>query len=99
MFEKAVPNGANKTQVVHGSGPGGEVQRGTFIPADTIRLHAYRKWEAAGKPAGDDVGFWLAAEQELSRGKSRIRRWWTHIRPWIVPPRWKFIRRKSWQHG
>ncbi|MGO8746426.1 MAG: DUF2934 domain-containing protein [Thermoguttaceae bacterium] len=34
-----------------------------------IRLCAYRKWEAAGKPAGDGVQFWLEAEQELLPNK------------------------------
>ena len=33
-----------------------------------IRLSAYQKWEAAGKPAGDGVQFWLEAEQELVEG-------------------------------
>ena len=28
-----------------------------------IRICAYRKWEAAGKPTGDGVQFWLEAEQ------------------------------------
>jgi len=35
-----------------------------------IRLCAYRKWEAAGKPTGDGVQFWLEAEQELVAGKN-----------------------------
>lgn len=30
-----------------------------------IRLRAYLKWEAAGKPCGDGVSFWLEAEKEL----------------------------------
>ena len=33
-----------------------------------IRLSAYQKWEAAGKPNGDGVQFWLEAEQELVEG-------------------------------
>jgi len=36
---------------------------------EDIRLCAYQKWEAAGKPAGDGVPFWLEAEQELLEGK------------------------------
>ena len=39
------------------------------IPApthDQIRELAYRKWETAGRPAGDGVEFWLAAERELA---------------------------------
>jgi hypothetical protein len=35
------------------------------VPEEVIRIRAYRKWEAAGKPPGDGVQFWLAAEGEL----------------------------------
>ncbi|HEY8506417.1 MAG TPA: DUF2934 domain-containing protein [Gemmataceae bacterium] len=34
---------------------------------EQIRRLAYQKWEAAGRPAGDGVSFWLEAEKELSR--------------------------------
>ena len=30
-----------------------------------IRIRAYHKWEAAGKPPGDGINFWLDAEREL----------------------------------
>ncbi len=40
-----------------------------LVTAEHIRLCAYRKWESAGKPTGDDVQFWLEAEQELVQGK------------------------------
>jgi hypothetical protein len=33
---------------------------------------AYQKWEAAGKPAGKDLKFWLEAQQELSRVKQPL---------------------------
>jgi hypothetical protein len=33
---------------------------------------AYQKWEAAGKPAGKDLKFWLEAQHELSRMKQRL---------------------------
>jgi hypothetical protein len=29
-----------------------------------VRERAYKKWEEAGRPPGDGVSFWLAAEQE-----------------------------------
>lgn len=29
-----------------------------------IRLRAYYKWDAAGRPAGDGLSFWLEAERE-----------------------------------
>jgi hypothetical protein len=32
---------------------------------DAIRTRAYRLWEAAGRPAGDGVTFWLEAERQL----------------------------------
>lgn len=32
---------------------------------DKVRLRAYEKWEAAGRPSGNEVGYWLEAEQEL----------------------------------
>jgi hypothetical protein len=32
---------------------------------NAIRNRAYQKWEAAGKPGGDGVQFWLEAEREL----------------------------------
>jgi hypothetical protein len=37
------------------------------VSAEEIRVCAYRKWESAGKPAGDGLQFWLAAEQELRK--------------------------------
>jgi hypothetical protein len=102
MYEQAaiptLPAVANKMTTAKATpapNAGDQSLAGAFVPADAIRLRAYQKWEAAGKPAGDGVGIWLAAEQELSRSRSRVRRWWTHIQPWIVPSRLKFIRRKS----
>ena len=38
-----------------------------LFSAEDIRLLAYRKWETAGKPAGDGVHFWLEAEHELMK--------------------------------
>jgi Protein of unknown function (DUF2934) len=35
---------------------------------DDIRLRAYLKWEADGKPAGHDLFFWCEAERELLQG-------------------------------
>jgi hypothetical protein len=33
---------------------------------EAIRDLAHRKWEAAGRPAGDGLDFWLEAERELN---------------------------------
>jgi len=32
---------------------------------ETIRMLAYLKWEAAGKPLDDGLHYWLEAEREL----------------------------------
>jgi hypothetical protein len=36
------------------------------VDEQTIRLRAYERWEAAGRPEGDGVQFWLEAEKELA---------------------------------
>ena len=43
--------------------------KGKLVSDEDIRLWAYQKWEAAGKPTGDGVQFWLEAEQELLEGR------------------------------
>jgi Protein of unknown function (DUF2934) len=43
---------------------------GKLVLDEAIRLCAYQKWEAAGKPTGDGIQFWLEAEQELLEGKN-----------------------------
>jgi hypothetical protein len=56
---KALPN-KNGTAVSYSTQPP-EVP----VPEAAIRLCAYLKWEAAGKPPGDGTDFWLQARQEL----------------------------------
>lgn len=36
--------------------------------AAAVRENAYFKWQAAGCPCGNDIGFWLEAEAELRHG-------------------------------
>jgi hypothetical protein len=38
---------------------------GQATSQNDIRLRAYQKWEAAGKPECDGTEFWLEAEREL----------------------------------
>ena len=38
------------------------------VTDDDIRLLAYFKWEADGRPEGHDLYFWLEAERELLHG-------------------------------
>jgi hypothetical protein len=46
-------------------------QRPAAQPApEAIRLRACFLWEAAGRPAGDGVDFWLRAEQQLRQAGS-----------------------------
>lgn len=35
------------------------------VSPEAIRENAYAKWQAAGCPSGNDIGFWLEAESEL----------------------------------
>lgn len=35
------------------------------VTEDEIRVLAFQKWERAGRPNGDGVGFWLEAEMQL----------------------------------
>jgi len=46
---------------------GDKGHNGQLACAEDIRLCAYRKWESAGKPAGDGIRFWLEAEKELKQ--------------------------------
>jgi hypothetical protein len=38
---------------------------GKSLPEEAVRIGAYLRWDAAGRPGGDGVRFWLEAEQEL----------------------------------
>jgi hypothetical protein len=44
---------------------GNPVRKGRQVSEEAIRLRAYLKWEGAGKPTGQELRFWLEAEQEL----------------------------------
>lgn len=41
---------------------------GKSLTEQAVRLLAYQKWEAAGRPSDDGVRFWLQAEHELTGG-------------------------------
>jgi hypothetical protein len=58
---------ATTTQAAFASGI--KSQNARSFTMEDIRFCAYRKWERAGKPAGNGVQFWLEAEQELVPGK------------------------------
>ena len=52
-----------KTVVV--ADPAPTTQSRTPVTEERIRERAYLKWEAAGRPGGDGLNFWLEAQQEL----------------------------------
>lgn len=49
--------------------PTSEIQAEIPLCQEELRTRAFLKWEAAGKPDGDGVCFWLDAEQELLGSK------------------------------
>lgn len=63
--DPATPTAPTETTVV----PADKDQNNNALSQEDIRLHAYQKWEGAGKPDGDGLRFWLEAEQELRQGK------------------------------
>ena len=62
--DSAKPTTSTKASIVTSDDPG------KLASDQDIRLCAYQKWEAAGKPTGDGVQFWLEAEQELVADKN-----------------------------
>jgi hypothetical protein len=63
---RATPSqSATQTQTAVVSGNKEHIAK--LFSAEDIRLIAYRKWEYAGKPAGDGIQFWLEAERELMK--------------------------------
>lgn len=59
----------NKPKAAFPPAPKGQHQKRKTVPEEAIRLHAYEKWEAAGKPVGDSLRFWFEAQRELLHGK------------------------------
>jgi hypothetical protein len=59
----------SKVKAAFVSEPAPKVEDGKRPSEENIRLHAYHRWDAAGRPGGDGLKFWLEAEQELLRSK------------------------------
>ena len=80
IIRKAEPNRPDKTGVVVAdpSSAGaltGEKrwpsnQQPVTFSEEANRVLAHRKWEVAGRPAGDGVEFWLEAEREVIAERS-----------------------------
>lgn len=64
---RRTPGGTWSIKSAGGATPAAPPVADAKPPADdeAVRLAAYRRWEAAGRPEGDGVEFWLAAEREL----------------------------------
>ena len=60
---------ATNSRPVEGSCSANQAQHDESASEEAIRLRAYQKWEAAGKPDGDGRRFWLQAVHEILQGK------------------------------
>jgi hypothetical protein len=63
---------AGETRPAGAAASGGPVSNGRSVAEAAIRLRAYAKWEAAGRPDGDGVHFWLEAERELGQAQEGL---------------------------
>lgn len=68
LLKPVSANPAIKLKSAVASGPGDQTQVGRSVSEEAIRLLAYQKWEAAGKPDSDGVRFWREAEREIAQG-------------------------------
>lgn len=71
-------NDTTLTQVIEGTAAPSQIagekspRAAAAMPCeDKIRDFAYQKWQAAGRPEGDGMEFWLEAERELASQASQ----------------------------
>lgn len=62
---KPAPAKSNTPKATSAPTTGKPAHNGQCVSVEDIRLTAYQKWEAAGKPNGDGIKFWVEAEREL----------------------------------
>jgi hypothetical protein len=62
-------NSVSRQKKVAATEPHDPTPNGEAVSEQVIRLRAFQKWEAAGKPGGDSVKFWLEAEREVLQAK------------------------------
>ena len=60
----------NATVALTGENEGPSSQQPVTFSEEANRVLAHRKWEEAGRPAGDGVEFWLEAEREVIAERS-----------------------------
>lgn len=65
VAKPAPPQPTEQVSATGPSGTGATTGNGKSVSSDDIRLRAYQKWEAAGRPGGDGINFWVEAEREL----------------------------------
>jgi len=66
----ASANRASEQELAVVSEPGNPSPNDQPVFEEVIRLWAYQKWEAVGKPGGNGVNFWLEAEREILQAMS-----------------------------
>jgi len=63
----APPNGPSSTTEDDGTAP----RSRPALILNEIQVLAFAKWVASGRPAGDSLKFWLEAEQQHLRERSK----------------------------
>jgi hypothetical protein len=56
-----------------------------MVREDDIRIRSFALWEAAGRPDGQDIEFWLRAEAELGAEIRYSAKPWMQLAASIVP--------------
>ncbi len=65
---RSVPASELPSPELNGNGNSGNAaipEHAHSVPENEIQMRAYLKWEAAGKPKGQESRFWLEAREEL----------------------------------
>lgn len=69
MTQSAPATRASESKAAKGIAAAASASEDRSVTLDAIRLRAHQKWEAAGKPEGDCLKFWLEAERKLLESK------------------------------
>jgi hypothetical protein len=56
-----------------------------MVASEDIRLRSYLLWEAAGRPVGQDLEFWLRAEADLEAEARYAPKPWLRLAVTVVP--------------
>jgi len=56
-----------------------------MVAEEDIRIRSYQLWEAAGRPDGRDIEFWLRAEVDLEAEARYAAKPWVRLPVAVVP--------------